>query len=188
MTAAGPDGQQNITTVEWISHLQFSPPLISVSLVDGFHSSGLVQPSGGFGLCFASESQRLTASAVGTVSGSNVNKFTEVPSLATEPGTKIAAPVRNSGEFCIRNEEICIKNEELCIENDEFCRCFSGGVMSVECNHIVPSHCGVQGSGDSEARQQHTFCGRSNICEGVGPDAAGISQGRNFQVGLRRED
>jgi flavin reductase (DIM6/NTAB) family NADH-FMN oxidoreductase RutF len=71
----------NVLAVEWISHVQFSPPLIAVSLVDGFHSTALVRASGEFGLCFASVGQRELASAVGTVSGANLDKFAEIPQL-----------------------------------------------------------------------------------------------------------
>ena len=52
---------------------------------------------------FASDEQRLVASAVGTVSGCTVNKLADIPGLEVEPGNRIDAPM------------------------------FLGGVMSVEC-------------------------------------------------------
>ncbi len=107
------DGSNNVLAVEWISHVQFSPPLLMVSLVDGYHSASLVQQSGQFGLCFASDRQRELISTVGTVSGASSDKFANNPALqpvgtnttvnATStpglyrPGASISAPMLLGG-------------------------------------------------------------------------------------------
>ena len=81
LTSASEGAPNNVLAVEWISHVQFTPPLLMVSLVDGFHSASMVSQSGQFGLCFASDRQWELISAVGTVSGASSDKFADVPTL-----------------------------------------------------------------------------------------------------------
>ncbi|MHA2503131.1 MAG: flavin reductase family protein [Candidatus Kariarchaeaceae archaeon] len=82
------EGDHNIMTVEWTSHVQFRPPMIAVSLVKGYQSVELVTASREFGLCYASADQEPLLGKLGKISGSEVDKFSEFD-LAYEDGTMI---------------------------------------------------------------------------------------------------
>ena len=131
LTSASEGAPNNVLAVEWISHVQFTPPLLMVSLVDGFHSSSMVSQSGQFGLCFASDRQRELISAVGTVSGASSDKFAEIPALQPvgtaessaaaglyEPGHSISAPMMLGGVMsceCIVRKTLQLDTSTVCV-------------------------------------------------------------------------
>lgn len=78
LISCGREGEEpNILTLAWVGVVNSEPPMVSIAIRPGRHSYNIVKDTGEFVVNVPRESQAEMVDACGTLSGRNVNKFSE---------------------------------------------------------------------------------------------------------------
>ena len=84
--------ERNVMSAGWNVALSFVPPLYGVSIAPSRHTHDLILEAGEFGVNFLPLEKARLISAVGGVSGRDVDKFAQFQ-IATDPSLRTSAPV-----------------------------------------------------------------------------------------------
>lgn len=86
------EGKNNAMTAAWHSPISHTPPLFGVSLAPKRYTYKLIQKSKEFGINFMPFERAALAVSIGSVSGTEINKF-EKFGIATEKPIKTSTPI-----------------------------------------------------------------------------------------------
>jgi flavin reductase (DIM6/NTAB) family NADH-FMN oxidoreductase RutF len=78
LISCGREGEEpNVITLAWVGVVNSEPPMVSIAIRPGRHSYNIIKDTGEFVVNVPRESQAEMVDACGTLSGRNVNKFSE---------------------------------------------------------------------------------------------------------------
>jgi flavin reductase (DIM6/NTAB) family NADH-FMN oxidoreductase RutF len=92
VSCAGRQGPPNIITIAWIGVVCSEPPILSVSIRPGRHSSSMIREAGDFVVNIPREEQLKELDFCGVASGRDVDKFAEL-GLTPIPADTVSAPL-----------------------------------------------------------------------------------------------
>ena len=92
LVSAEHEGRRNVMAAAWSMPLDFTPPKVAVVLDKQTFTRGLLLASGRFALAVPTVAMAALTDHVGSVSGRDVEKFSEVLAAA-EPGPATGAPL-----------------------------------------------------------------------------------------------
>ncbi len=103
----GSDGKNNIMAAGWNGKCSYDPPMVTVALSNKGYTHNLVRQTGQFVLAVPSPGQEELLEYVGSVSGSDVDKFLE-RDIPTEQAAQIDVPLLSNARV---NFECTVANE-----------------------------------------------------------------------------
>jgi len=113
----GEDGRNNIMAAGWNIKCSYEPPMIAVALSKNGYTQKLVRQTGQFVLAVPSPGQEGLLEYVGSVSGSDVDKFAE-RGILTQPASEITVPLLSEARVnfeCVVDNELVVGDHFLFI-------------------------------------------------------------------------
>ncbi|MFQ6075311.1 MAG: flavin reductase family protein [Candidatus Bathyarchaeia archaeon] len=107
VTCVGSEGKPNIITLAWAGTVCSEPPTLGLGIRPHRHSYGLIEDSGEFVVNIPTKDILREADFCGTVSGGDVDKFSET-GLTPEPAEKVKPPLIRE---CLVNIECIVKKK-----------------------------------------------------------------------------